>query len=82
MLIEELHLTRIDALGDLLADLMRTPTLDHVETRPAVLGLRARRRADEEGVLQLALERVLLDVVRQRRGNLPTRWSAPLPHPV
>ena len=72
MLIEELDLAIVDALGDLLADLMRAATLDHVEFSPAVLRIRAGRGTHEEGVLQLALQVVLLDVIRQGGRDLPT----------
>ena len=78
MLIEELDLAIVDALGDLLADLMRAATLDHVETSPAVLRLRAGRSTHEEGVLQLALQVVLLDVVSQGGRDLPTSSLATL----
>jgi hypothetical protein len=40
MFIEEVDVAIIDAFGDLLANLMRRPPLDHVESRPSVLGLR------------------------------------------
>lgn len=55
MFIEELDLTSVDPLGDFLSDLVRTPSLNHIESRPPVLRLCPRRRPDEEGVLQLAL---------------------------
>ena len=42
MLIEEFDLSGIDTLGNLLADLVRTPTLDHIQSSPAVLRLGAR----------------------------------------
>lgn len=51
MLIKELDLTIIDPLGNLLANLMRTPTLNHVQSRPAVLCLGTRRGTNEQGVL-------------------------------
>jgi hypothetical protein len=69
MLIEELNIAIVDALGNLLADLVRASTLNHVQSRPAVLRLCAGRRADKECIFQLALEAVLLDVICQSRGN-------------
>ena len=77
MLVEEVDAALVDALGDGLADLVRAPPLNHVETGPPVLRLGAGRRADEEAVAQLALQVVLLDVVGEERGDLPvTRGAA------
>lgn len=42
MFIEELDLTVVDPLGNLLADLVRASAFDHVQPSPAVLCLRAR----------------------------------------
>lgn len=55
MLVEELYVAIIDTLGNLLSDLMRRATLNHIESRPAVLRLSSRRSTDEEIILQLAL---------------------------
>ena len=63
MLIEELDLTVVDSLGNLSADLVRAAALDHVQARPAVLGLCAGRGAHEQVVLELSLQVVLLDMV-------------------
>lgn len=71
MLIEELDVAIVDTLCDLLADLMRRPPLDHVELRPSVLSLGAGRGTNEQVVLQLSLEVVLLDVIRERGRHLP-----------
>jgi hypothetical protein len=71
MFVEELDVAVVDTLGNLLANLMRRPALDHVEASPSVLSLRARRSADEEVVLQLALEVVLFDMVGHGSGYLP-----------
>jgi len=65
VLVEELDVAVVDALCDVLADLVRAPPLDHVVARPSVLGLGAGRGADEEVVFELALEAVLLDMVCQ-----------------
>lgn len=76
MLIEEFDLTIVDALGDLLPDLMRAATLDHVQARPAILRLRARRGTHEEVVLELSLQSILFDVISQCNGDFPIRiWS-------
>lgn len=48
VLIEEVDATLIDTLGNGLSDLVGTSTIDHVQARPAVLRLRARRCSDEE----------------------------------
>jgi hypothetical protein len=69
VLVEELDVAVVDALCDILADLMRTSPLDHVVACPSVLSLCARRGADKKVVLQLTLEAVLLDVVGQCGGN-------------
>jgi hypothetical protein len=63
MFIEELDIAIIDPPGNLLADLMGTPPLNHIEPRPSILRLRARRGPNEQVVLELALEAILLDVV-------------------
>jgi hypothetical protein len=69
MLVEELDVAVVDALGDILADLVRASPLNHVVTRPSVLSLCTRRGAYEKVVLELALETVLLDMVGQCGGN-------------
>lgn len=71
MLIEELDIPVVDPLRDLLADLVRTPPLDHVQPRPTVLDLRAGAGPHEEGVLELPFKRVLLDMVCQSGGDFP-----------
>lgn len=71
MLIKELDLTNIDTLGNLLADLMRTPPFNHVQPRPPVLCLRARGGTNEQGVLQLSLEVVLLDMISESGRHFP-----------
>lgn len=70
VLVEELDVAVVDALCDVLANLVRASPLDHVVARPSVLGLGAGRCADEEVVLQLALQAVLLDMVGQCSGSL------------
>jgi hypothetical protein len=63
MLIEKLDVAIVDALGNLFADLMRRPALDHVQACPSILSLGARRRANKKIVLELAFELVLFDMV-------------------
>jgi hypothetical protein len=63
MLIEELDIAIIDALCNFLANLMRRPALNHIQPRPSVLCLSARRCANKEIVFELALETVLLDMI-------------------
>lgn len=71
MFIKELDLTTVDSLGNFLSNLVRTSSLDHVESRPTILRLCTGRRPDEKGVFQLTLQVVLLDVVRQCSGDFP-----------
>lgn len=73
MLIKELNLPTINPLRNLLSNLMRRPSFNHIQPGPPILRLRTRRRADEKIVLELTLKSILLDVVRQRRWNLPTK---------
>jgi hypothetical protein len=42
MLVEELDVAIVDAFCNLLANLMRRPALNHVQTSPSVLSLCAR----------------------------------------
>lgn len=63
MLIKELDIPIINPLCNLLAHLMWRASLNHIQPRPSILRLRARRRANEEVILELALEVILLDMV-------------------
>lgn len=45
----------VDTLGDLLANLMRTPPFDHIQPCPSILCLCTRRSTNKEGVLELPL---------------------------
>lgn len=76
MLVEKVDASRVDSLGNILADLVRASSVDHVESSPSVLGLGTCRGADEEGVLHLALEVVLLNVVGHGSWDLPVGESA------
>lgn len=78
MFVEKVDGAIVNALGDGLADLVRTPALDHVQAGPAVLRLGARRGSDEERVAQLALQVVLLDVVGQEGGHFPVGTGSAL----
>jgi hypothetical protein len=71
VLVEEVDATLVDTLGNLLADLVRASTVNHVQSCPAVLGLGTRRSTDEERVLELALEIILLDVIGHVSRHLP-----------
>lgn len=71
MLVEELDVAIVDALGDVLADLVRRPALDHVQPRPSVLRLGARAGAHHEREFVLALESIGLDVVGEGGGDFP-----------
>jgi len=72
VLIEELNVVVVDSLCDIFADLVRSTSLDHVKLSPAVLCLGSRTGANEEVVLELSLEIVLLDMVGEGGGDLPT----------
>lgn len=77
MLVEEVDATLVDTLGDGLADLMGTPALNHIKSRPAVLGLSSGRGSDKKAVLELSLQVVLFDVVGEEGGHLPVDgWLA------
>lgn len=73
MLVEEVDVAVIDALCDLLADLVRSAALNHVQLCPSVLSLCAGRSSDEEVVLELSLKTILLDVIGERGWNFPGR---------
>ena len=55
VLVEEVDAALVDTLGNGLADLMGTPALDHIKSRPAVLGLGSGRGSDKKAVLELSL---------------------------
>ena len=71
MFVEELDPPLIDALGNLLADLVRGPPLNHIQFCPSILRLGTRRSADEQRVFELPLQVVLLHMVGKGRGNFP-----------
>lgn len=72
MLVEEIDLASIKPLGNLLADLVRATALNHLQIGPAVLRLGTGRRSHEERIPQFSLQVILLNVVCQSGGNLPT----------
>jgi len=76
MLIKELDSAIIYSFGNIFSNLMRAPPLNHIQSCPPVLGFRATRRADEQRVSQLALEVILLDMVRQHGRDLPKRRNS------
>lgn len=69
MLVAHADAAFVDAGGDVLAGLVRPAAVDHVEGCPAVFGLSSDRGADEQVESHLALEIVLLHVVRERDGD-------------
>ena len=71
VLIEELNLAIIDPLGNFFSDLVRATALNHVQASPSILRLCAGRGTHEEGIFELALQVVLLDVVCECGGNHP-----------
>lgn len=72
MFVEELDVAIVDTFGNLLADLMWRPALNHVQARPSVLCLCARGGTDKQIVLELSLKTVLFDMVGQSGGNFPS----------
>jgi hypothetical protein len=69
MLIEKLDVAVIDSSGDVLADLVGGPPLDHIETRPSVFGFGARRSADEEVEFEFTLQIVFFNMVCEGGGD-------------
>lgn len=63
MLVEELDPALVDPLGNSLANLVRTPPLNHIQACPPILRLGSGRSSNEQRVFQLALEAVFLDMV-------------------
>ena len=55
MLVEKDYSAFIDAFGNLVPNLMRTLTLDHVQPCPSVLRLCSAGRSHKQGVLELPL---------------------------
>lgn len=72
MFVEELNPAFIDALGNFLADLVRRPPLNHIKSGPSVFGFGARRRTNEQRVLQLPLQIILLHMIGEGGGYFPT----------
>lgn len=71
MFVEEIDAPLVDSFGNGLANLMRTPPVNHIQRCPSVLGLGSGGGAHEQRVLQLALKIILLDMVRHVRRHLP-----------
>ena len=65
MLVPEVYPAFVDTLGDVLADLVRRSSLNHVKPRPSIFSLGSARGADEQGVFELSLQIVLLDMIGQ-----------------
>lgn len=63
MLVKEVYPALVDSFCNGFSDLMRTPPVNHIQSSPSILGLGSGGSAHEEGVSQLALEVILLDVV-------------------
>ena len=78
MLIKEMYPALIDTLGDLFPNLMGTSTLNHVQPCPSILSLRSTRSTDKEGVLELSLQIVLLDVVGEGGRHFSARAVSPI----
>lgn len=55
MLVEEVYPAFIDAPGNFFPNLMRTPTLNHVQSSPSILRLCSAGRSHKQGVLELPL---------------------------
>lgn len=70
MLVEELDVAIVDAFRNLLADLVRSTSLNHVEFSPSIFCFSTRGGANKKVVLELALEAVLLDMISHGCGYL------------
>lgn len=66
MLVEELDVPIVDALRNVLANLMWTSSRYHVVPSPSVFRLCSARCSHEQVVLELALQIMLLDMFRER----------------
>ena len=75
MFVEEFDVAIVDTLRDVFADLVGRSSLDHVQSRPTTFGLCARRCSYEEVVLQLTLQIVLFDMIRQSCWYLPEKFG-------
>lgn len=78
MLVEEVYPALIDALCDLFPNLMRTSTLDHVQSCPSIFRFRSTGRSHEQGVLELPLEVVLFHMVGKGCRNLSIGLVRPI----
>lgn len=70
MLVEEVYSAFIDPFCNVFPNLMRTPTLDHVQSCPSIFCLGSAGRSHKQGVLELPLEVVLLHMVGKGCGHL------------
>lgn len=71
MFVEEFDPPLIDTPGNLLANLVWGSPLDHIQSRPSVLRLGARRSTDEQRVLELPLQVILLHMIGKGGGYFP-----------
>lgn len=78
MLIKKLDVSIVDPPCNLLANLVRAATLNHVQSCPTILRLSTRRRANKQGVLEFALKPVLLDIVGQSSRDFPVNKRSAL----
>jgi len=69
VLVKEVDLALVDALGNGLANLVRASPLNHVERSPSAFSLGAGRSATEEAVAHFALKVVLLNMVCEEGGD-------------
>ena len=70
MLIKKVYPALIDTFGNLFPDLMRTSTLDHVQSCPSILRLGSAGGSHKQRVLELPLEVVLFHMVGQSCRDL------------
>ena len=73
MLVEEVYPAFIDPFCNIFPNLMRTPTLDHVQPCPSIFCLGSAGRSNKQGILELPLEVILLHVVGKGCGHLSER---------
>lgn len=69
VLVSEPNTTGIDSLLNVLADLVRVATIDHVQRCPSVFRLGTRRGTHKQVKLHLALKIVGLHMVGERRWD-------------
>jgi hypothetical protein len=71
MFVKELDVPIVNSLRNGFPNLMRGPSFDHIQCRPAVFRLSSRARTHEQGIFQLALQVVLFDMICEHCRDFP-----------